>query len=123
MLESEIAACLRLLGEMAGSPIQDAKPTVWEPLATGCAAWALVRLSRLRVIATEDQEPGDKRRHRSQIVHTVESWVSVAPRTASFSTLMAWFTSITEEMRKRWPEARDEPRGFPTFASESSVDD
>lgn len=92
-------------------------------MATGCAAWAVVRLSRLGKIADEEQDPEVKRRRRSQIVHTVESSVSVAAGTGAYPALMTWFGSVTEEMRRRWPEANVEPRRFPAFASESSADD
>lgn len=88
-------------------------------MATGCADWALGRLSRLGVTATDDQDPQVKLRRRSQIVHTVESSVSAAAPTGSCPALMAWFASVIEEMRKRWPEANAEARKFPAFAEES----
>lgn len=101
-----------------GLPLAEDDREYGEAMATGCAAWALVRLSRLGVIATDDQDADVKLRRRSQIVHTVETCVSAAASTASFPALTSWFTSVTEEMRRRWPEANAEPRRFPAFAEE-----
>ncbi|MBA3275358.1 MAG: phosphotransferase [Chloroflexia bacterium] len=101
-----------------GLPLAEDDVAYGKAMATGCAAWALVRLSRIAVISTEDQDAQVKLRRRSQIVHTVESCVSAAEETGSFPALMTWFVSVIEEMRRRWPEARDEPKRFPAFGSE-----
>lgn len=106
-----------------GVPLAADDITYGQAMATGCAAWAVVRLLRLGKIATEDQDPEVKRRRRSQIVHTVESCVATASATGSYPALMAWFASVTAEMRRRWPETTLEPAGFPAFANESSIDD
>lgn len=88
-------------------------------MTVGCTAWAIVRLCRLRVIAKDDQEPDEKLRRRSQIVQTITSCVATADQSNSFPALMAWLISVTEEMRKRWPEANAEPRQFPAFTLEA----
>jgi hypothetical protein len=86
-------------------------------MATGCAAWALLRLDRLGVIAADNQAPADALRRRTQIVQTVESCVATAGQTRSYPALMSWFNAVTDDMRKRWPEANEQPRQFPAFTS------
>ncbi|MDQ3657949.1 MAG: phosphotransferase, partial [Chloroflexota bacterium] len=61
-----------------GVPLAEDDIAYGQAMAAGCAAWAIVRLSRLGVIAADDQDGEVKRRRRSQIVHTVESCVSIA---------------------------------------------
>lgn len=94
-----------------------------QAMAAGCAAWAIGRLSRLDKIAAADQEPDVRLRRCSQIVHTVESCRATAAETGSFPNLMGWLGAVTEEMRRRWPEANAEPGRFPAFARESQTDD
>ncbi len=106
-----------------GLPLAGDDVAYGKAMATGCASWALVRLSRLGIIADADQEPQVKLRRRSQIVHTVETCIAAVAPTGSFPTLMAWFASVIEEMRRRWPEARQEPRRFPVFGNASSIED
>jgi len=105
---TELAKGLPLAGDDTG---------YGEAMATGCAAWALLWLSRLGVIATETREAGEKLRRRSRIAHTVESCASTAAPTGSFPALMAWFTSVTGDTRRRWPEANAAPGRFPAFES------
>jgi hypothetical protein len=87
-------------------------------MATGAAAWAILRLSRLGLIATGNQNRDEAVRRRSQIVQTVESCVRIAERTHAFPALMGWLTSMVGEMRRRWPEANVTPRRYPAFGSE-----
>lgn len=81
-------------------------------MAVGCLAWAIVRASRLRVIAT----PEDAVRRRTQIVQTLTAANETAFRTGSFPALTAWFQALIDEMKNRWDEARLEPRKFPVFS-------
>ena len=99
-----------------GVPLAENEAAYNAAMATGCAAWAIVRLSRLSVIATEDQDPVEKLRRRTQIVHTVESGVTTARQANAYPALTAWLNAVTGEMRRRWPEVNAEPRRFPAFA-------
>jgi hypothetical protein len=81
-------------------------------MAVGCMAWAIVRASRLRVIAS----PGDAVRRRTQIVQTLGSATATARKTRSFPGLTAWFEVLVDEMKDRWDEARLEPRRFPALS-------
>jgi hypothetical protein len=85
-------------------------------LATGCAAWTMVRLARLETIADPRQDPEVALRRRSQIVHTIASCMRVLANTGAYPALHDWLDEVASEMRRRWPEARMEPRGFPAFA-------
>jgi hypothetical protein len=85
-------------------------------MATGCAAWTVLRLDRLILISSEDQAPHDMLRRRSQIVHTVDSCISTMEPTRSFLRLAEWLRAVAGEMRQRWPEANADPRQFPAFA-------
>ncbi len=81
-------------------------------MAAGCMAWAIVRASRLRAIAS----PNDTVRRRTQIVQTLAAANETALRTRSFPALTTWFGVLVEEMKSRWDEARLEPRKFPVFS-------
>jgi hypothetical protein len=81
-------------------------------VAVGCMAWAIVRASRLRVIAS----PGDAVRRRTQIVQTLTAANRTALITRSFPALTRWFAVLVEAMQERWEEARLEPRKFPVFS-------
>lgn len=82
-------------------------------IATGCAAWAIVRASRLRLIASTDQDPAEALRRRTQIVQTLTS--AAASAMAVYPALSTWFNSLAAAMQLRWDEARQPPRGFQAF--------
>jgi Phosphotransferase enzyme family len=85
-------------------------------LAEGCLAWAVVRASRLRLIASDDQSTAETVRRRTQIVHTLTSTVASVAPTGMFPALTAWFGDLVDEMKARWREARLDPRTFTAFA-------
>jgi hypothetical protein len=82
-------------------------------MAEGCLAWAVVRASRLRLIASADQSGSQMVRRRTQIVHTLTSAVETAEPTGLFPALTGWFDELVQAMTTRWDEARLEPRAFP----------
>jgi Phosphotransferase enzyme family len=81
-------------------------------LVEGCLAWAVVRASRLRLIASGDQGSAQMVRRRTQIVHTLTSAIGTAEPTGHFPALTAWLGDLVDGMKARWYEARLEPRGF-----------
>jgi hypothetical protein len=87
-------------------------------IATGCATWAIVRASRLRLIAMPDQDPAEALRRRTQIVQTLTSAASSAR--PIYPVLSAWFDQLAGAMRLRWDEARQAPRTFRAFKDFSS---
>lgn len=91
-------------------------------MAAGCAVWAIIRAHRLPVINSTTQSSADAVRRRTQIVQTLSSFVETAVRAGRFETLAAWFAELVEQMRRRWPEARQPPRGFPAYAGKDSDD-
>ncbi|MEV0282781.1 hypothetical protein AB0H36_01550 [Kribbella sp. NPDC050820] len=82
-------------------------------MATGCAAWAIVRAARLRLIASTDQDPAEAVRRRTQIVQTLTS--AAATAVPFYPALGRWFEELTGSMQLRWEEARRPPRGFQAF--------
>lgn len=84
-------------------------------MAEGCLAWAVVRASRLRLIASNKQSTGQAVRRRTQIVHTLTSATETARPTGLFPALTNWFDRLVEAMKIRWGEARLEPREFTAF--------
>jgi hypothetical protein len=80
-------------------------------VAEGCLAWAVVRASRLRLIASTDQMV----RRRTQIVHTLTSATETARPTGLYPALTGWLDELVDAMRTRWDEARLEPREFTAF--------
>lgn len=82
-------------------------------IATGCAAWAIVRLARLRMIASTRQ---DVVRRRTQIVQTVESAAEASG--GVYPVLGAWFAELAGAMRRRWAEAQLPPRTFRCFSNQ-----
>lgn len=86
-------------------------------MAAGAAAWTLVRVSRLRLIASRTQRPADALRRRTQIIQTMLSFVDIAERAGRFGALVAWLVALADDMRQRWPEAHEPPREFPAFAA------
>jgi hypothetical protein len=87
-------------------------------MATGCAAWAIVRASRLRLIASTDQDPAEAVRRRTQIVQTLTS--AAATAIAVYPALSTWFEQLAGAMQLRWEEARQPPRGFQAFSDFSN---
>jgi hypothetical protein len=81
-------------------------------LVEGCLAWAVVRASRLRLIASREQGSAQMVRRRTQIVHTLTSAIETAEPTGRYPALTAWLGDLVDEMKTRWDEARLEPRGF-----------
>jgi len=82
-------------------------------MATGCAAWSIVRVSRLRLIASTNQHPAEALRRRTQIVQTLTS--AAATAMAVYPALSRWFEDLAGTMQLRWDEARRPPRGFQAF--------
>jgi hypothetical protein len=82
-------------------------------LTEGCLAWAVVRASRLRLIASSDQMV----RRRTQIVHTLTAATETARPTGRYPALAAWLDNLVDAMKSRWDEALLEPRVFPAFKS------
>lgn len=85
-------------------------------IATGCAAWAIIRAHRLPLIASSGQEPELAVRRRTQIVQTITSFAEIAIRARCYEALAHWFLALADEMRERWDEARQPPRVFRAFA-------
>jgi Ser/Thr protein kinase RdoA (MazF antagonist) len=83
-------------------------------MATGCAAWAIVRTARLRTIASPGQDVNDCVRRRTQIVQTLESAAESSGTT--YPVLSAWFEELAGATRLRWEEARLPPREFRAFS-------
>jgi tRNA A-37 threonylcarbamoyl transferase component Bud32 len=81
-------------------------------VAEGCLAWAVVRASRLRLIASGDQSV----RRRTQIVHTLTAATGTAGPTGLYPALTRWLDDLVEAMTSRWDEARLAPRVFRAFA-------
>jgi phosphotransferase family enzyme len=91
-----------------------ADDATYEQLMTeGCLAWAVVRASRLRLIASTDQ----MLRRRTQIVHTLTAATETARPTGLYPALADWLDTLVDAMKTRWDEARLEPRGFAAFKS------
>jgi hypothetical protein len=88
-------------------------PAHEQMMATGCTAWALVRVSRLRLIASTDQHPAEAIRRRTQIVQTLTS--AAATAMPVYPVLSRWFEDLAGTMQLRWEEARQPPRGFQAF--------
>jgi hypothetical protein len=89
-----------------------ANDAAYEQLMTeGCLAWAVVRASRLRLIASTDQMV----RRRTQIVHTLTAAIETARPTGRYPALAAWLDNLVDAMKSRWDEALLEPRAFPAF--------
>jgi hypothetical protein len=89
-----------------------ADDVAYEQLMTeGCLAWAVVRASRLRLIASTDQMV----RRRTQIVHTLTAATETARPTGLYPALAEWLDNLVDAMKTRWEEALLEPRGFPAF--------
>jgi hypothetical protein len=84
-------------------------------MATGCATWAIIRASRLRLIASEDQAPAEALRRRTQIVQTLTSAATTA--TPVYPNLTRWFTQLTGTMQLRWSESRQPPQHFPAYTA------
>lgn len=84
-----------------------------ELMATGCAAWGIVRASRLRLIASTGQDPAEAVRRRTQIVQTLTS--AAASMRSTYPRLANWFEELVDVMQLRWEEARLPPRQFPAF--------
>ncbi|MEU4606812.1 phosphotransferase [Kribbella sp. NPDC023972] len=82
-------------------------------MATGCAAWAIVRASRLRLIASTDQDSVEAVRRRTQIVQTLTS--AAVSAMAVYPRLCTWFEELAGAMQLRWEETRQPPRGFQAF--------
>ncbi|HEY3557374.1 MAG TPA: hypothetical protein VGL05_07920 [Kribbella sp.] len=82
-------------------------------MATGCAAWAIVRTARLRLIASSGQDADECVRRRTQIVQTLDS--AAASVGSIYPALGAWFEELASAMRLRWTEARLPPREFRAF--------
>ena len=82
-------------------------------MATGCATWAIVRVARLRMIASAEQ---DLVRRRTQIVQTLESAADASGLV--YPVLGAWFAESADAMRLRWEEARLPPRTFRCFSNQ-----
>ncbi|MFF0265724.1 phosphotransferase family protein [Kribbella sp. NPDC004536] len=82
-------------------------------MATGCATWAIIRLARLRMIASAQQ--GLVRR-RTQIVQTLESAAEAAG--VVYPVFGAWFAELADAMRLRWEEAQLPPRTFRCFSNQ-----
>jgi hypothetical protein len=83
-------------------------------LAVGTAVIAARRAVRLPRISAPDQPASLAHRRRLQLAHTLES---AEPRISRrFPQLGAWFASLADAARMRWPEARMEPPRFRAFA-------
>ncbi|GAA1148261.1 hypothetical protein GCM10009630_53510 [Kribbella jejuensis] len=92
----------------------DADDATYERLmATGCATWAVVRLARLRMIASAEQ---DLVRRRTQLVQTLESAAGASG--VVYPAFGAWFAELAGAMRLRWEEARLPPRTFRCFSNQ-----
>jgi Ser/Thr protein kinase RdoA (MazF antagonist) len=92
----------------------DTDESTYEQLmATGCAAWGIVRASRLRLIASTGQDPAEAVRRRTQIVQTLIS--AAASMRSTYPVLGSWFEQLAGAMQLRWEEARLPPRQFRAF--------
>lgn len=79
----------------------------------GPGPWAIVRASRLRLIASTDQTPAGCVRRRTQIVQTLTS--AAASAMSVYPALATWFEQMAAAMQLRWQEARQPPRTFQAF--------
>lgn len=87
-------------------------------IATGSAAWAIIRAHRLPLIASSGQPPGLAVRRSTQIVQTLTSFAAIALRTGRFEALACWFRALTQQMRSAGRRPRQPPRVFPPFAGQ-----
>jgi hypothetical protein len=87
-------------------------------MVEGCLAWAVVRASRLRLIASTDQGTGQMVRRRTQSAHTLTSAIETARPTGLFPALTDWFDDLVNVMMTRWAEAQLQPQEFTAFTPE-----
>ncbi len=87
-------------------------------IATGSAAWAIIRAHRLPLIASDGQDPELALRRRTQIVQTLTSFAGIALQARCYEALAHWFLALADEMREHWDEARQPPRTFPAFTAD-----
>lgn len=98
-------------------------------MAEGCLAWAVVRASRLRLIASPDQSTSQMVRRRTQIVHTLTAATETAKPTGVFPTLTDWFDNLVEVMKaggtrldSNRASSRPSPPPDHNFSSRGSVE-
>jgi hypothetical protein len=92
-------------------------PAYEQMVAEGCLAWAVVRASRLRLIASAEQGAAEALRRRTQIVHTLAAAIGTAEPTGRYPALTAWLANVADAMKAGWDEARRVPRAFPALES------
>lgn len=100
-----------------GRPAVSDAPAYEQMVAEGCLAWAVVRASRLRLIASDEQGAADAVRRRTQIVHTLATAIGTAEPTGRYPALTAWLANVVDAVKAGWVEARLYPREFPALES------
>ena len=90
-------------------PVLGEEGTYRSMLAVGCAASLAVRVQRLPLLATEGQPPYDSWRRRTQLIHQIHVFVTVAAAASRLEALATWFADLADAMRSRWPDAWNPP--------------
>ncbi|HKC29854.1 MAG TPA: hypothetical protein VKB75_17700 [Jatrophihabitans sp.] len=85
-------------------------------LAVGAAAALASRVTRLPLIARDDQTPHDSWRRRAQIVQQIGVFERLADRAGVLPDLARWSGELAAAMAARWSDATcPPPRVFPAF--------
>ena len=84
-------------------------------LTAACAAWTIVRATRLPKLEKIDEPQPMGFSRRGQLLDTIATTVTCSQQSRSLQSLAAWLTSLSQALRTRWPHLPLAQPFYPAF--------
>jgi hypothetical protein len=84
-------------------------------LAAACAAWTLLRMTRLPKLERSDEPHPMGFSKRGQLLDMIDTTVKASQQSGSFPALTAWLADMREALRARWPHLAPMQPLYPAF--------
>lgn len=86
-----------------------------QDLTAACAAWTIVRATRLPKLEEIDEPQPMGFSRRGQLLDTISTTVTCSQQSRSLPSLAGWLTDVRESLRLRWPHLPLTQPFYPAF--------
>ncbi|HZO72506.1 MAG TPA: hypothetical protein VFB60_09920 [Ktedonobacteraceae bacterium] len=84
-------------------------------LTAACAAWTIVRATRLPKLEKTDEPQPMGFSRRGQLLDTIATTVACSQQSRSLQSLAGWLTDVSQALRLRWPHLPLAQPFYPAF--------
>lgn len=84
-------------------------------LTAACAAWTIVRATRLPKLEKTDEPQPMGFSRRGQLLDTIATTVTCSQQSRSLQSLAGWLTDVSQSLRLRWPHLPLAQPFYPAF--------